>query len=139
MIGVFYTAGGNRWEASELNYEGAFSLIAAVIITIVGVALLRIGKMQGKWRSKLAAALEPTSSAEDSKGNGGRFRFGARMKRFFEKYAMFALPFVTVLREGIEAIVFVAGVSFSAPVTAVPLPVVVGLLVGGLVGWGLYK
>jgi high-affinity iron transporter len=52
---------------------------------------------------------------------------------------MFALPFITVLREGIEAIVFVAGVTFSASATAIPLAVVVGLIVGILVGYILYK
>jgi high-affinity iron transporter len=132
LIGGFYTAGVNKWEVSEYNYEGAFSLIAAVIITIIGAALLRIGKMQEKWRLKLATALE----APVSKGQKGRLNW---FKRFAERYAMFALPFITVLREGIEAIVFVAGVSFSAPATAVPLPVVVGLLAGIVVGYLLYK
>lgn len=84
--------------------------------------------MQEKWRVKLAAAIEAPIVA----GKG-------RVRRFFEKYAMFVLPFVTVLREGIEAIVFLAGVSFSAPATAVPLPVIVGLLVGILVGYIIYK
>lgn len=130
LIGVFYTAGGNRWENSELNYEGAFSLIASVIITAVGVALLRIGKMQEKWRVKLAVALEAPIRTGGRKGV---------IKRFLEKYAMFALPFITVLREGIEAIVFVAGVTFSAPASAVPLPVIVGLLAGAVVGYILYK
>ncbi|KAM7184644.1 plasma membrane iron permease [Naviculisporaceae sp. PSN 640] len=132
IIGVFYTLGTNKWEESELDYEGAFCLIASVIITVVGFALLRIGKMQEKWRVKLAAAMEAPIRT-------GRFSMGRTVKRFFEKYAMFVLPFVTVLREGIEAIVFVAGVSFSASATAVPLPVVVGLAVGGFVGWILYK
>ncbi|POR30920.1 Plasma membrane iron permease, partial [Tolypocladium paradoxum] len=128
LIGVFYTVGSNSWESNENYYEGAFALIASVIITIMGVALLRIGKMQEKWRVKLARSLEAPLKA------GARGCFA----RFAEKYAMFVLPFITVLREGVEAVIFVAGVSFSAPVYAVPLPVVVGLLVGGLVGWLLY-
>ncbi len=61
------------------------------------------------------------------------------VRRFFEKYFMFLLPFITVLREGIEAIVFVAGVTFSAPATSVPLPVIIGLIVGAIVGYILYK
>lgn len=130
LIGVFYTVGTNSWEKNENYYEGAFALFASIIITIMGAALLRIGKMQDKWRVKLAKALEAPLSAGSTRGWLGRA---------LEKYAMFALPFVTVLREGIEAVVFVAGVSFSAPVTAVPLPVIVGLLVGGAVGWVLYK
>ena len=130
LIGTFYTVGANKWDASEYNYEGAFCLIASCIITVVGVALLRVGKMQEKWRVKLAAAVE----AKVYTGN----RHGV-VKRFLEKYFMFILPFITVLREGIEAIVFVAGVTFSAPATSVPLPVVIGLIVGAVVGYILYK
>ncbi|KAF6821672.1 high-affinity iron transporter [Colletotrichum sojae] len=130
LIGVFYKLGRNAWEAHEMYYEGAFSLFAAVIITVMGAALLRIGKMREKWRVKLAKAMESPIKTGVRRG---------WFKHFVEKYAMFVLPFITVLREGIEAIIFIAGVSFSAPATAVPLPVVVGLLVGALVGYLLYK
>ncbi|OAQ73056.1 plasma membrane iron permease [Pochonia chlamydosporia 170] len=129
LIGVFYTVGSNSWDNNENYYEGAFCLFAAVIITVMGGALLRIGKMQEKWRVKLAKAIESPIKA-GSKG---------WIAHWLEKYSMFVLPFITVLREGIEAVVFVAGVTFSAPAYAVPLPVVVGLLVGGIIGWILYK
>ncbi|KAI0479163.1 iron permease-like protein [Xylariaceae sp. FL0804] len=131
LIGAFYTLGRDAWAANEDDYEGAFCLVASLIISVVGAALLRVGKMQEKWRVKLAKALEAPLQT-----GGGR---GAWFKRFAEKYAMFMLPFITVLREGIEAIVFVAGVSFSAPATAVPLPVVIGLIAGALAGYILYK
>lgn len=127
--------GKDAWETNEYNYEGAFALVASIIISLVGAALLRVGKMQEKWRVKLAKALEAPVPGTQRRT---WFRSGW-FKRFAEKYAMFMLPFITVLREGIEAIVFVAGVSFSAPATAVPLPVVVGLAAGGIVGYILYK
>ena len=129
IIAVFYTVGSSAWSSNDLYYEGAFALVASIIITIMGAALLRIGKMQEKWRVKLAKALESPLKA-GSKG---------WLSHFLEKYAMFVLPFITVLREGIEAVVFVAGVSFTAPASAVPLPVVIGLIVGALVGFLLYK
>ncbi|KAI0544229.1 iron permease FTR1/Fip1/EfeU [Xylaria curta] len=132
IIGTFYTVGRNAWDTSEYNYEGAFALVASLIISVIGVALLRVGKVQEKWRVKLAKALEAPVNV------GSQSRLGW-LKRFAEKYAMFILPFITVLREGIEAIVFIAGVSFSAPATAVPLPVVVGLIVGIIVGYVLYR
>ncbi|KAI0901015.1 iron permease FTR1 [Annulohypoxylon nitens] len=131
LIGAFYTLGKDNWATNEYNYEGAFALVASIIISVVGAALLRVGKMQEKWRVKLAKAVEAPVLSGGSR-NGW-------LKRFAEKYAMFVLPFITVLREGIEAIVFVAGVSFSAPATAVPLPVVVGLIAGIIVGYILYK
>ncbi|EHK48958.1 uncharacterized protein TrAtP1_000468 [Trichoderma atroviride] len=130
LIGVFYTVGSNTWDKSEQYYEGAFSLVASIIITIMGAALLRIGKMQEKWRVKLAKAVESPIKVGSSRN---------WVSQVLEKYAMFFLPFITVLREGIEAVVFVAGVTFSAPAYAVPLPVVIGLLVGVVVGYILYK
>ena len=130
LIGVFYTVGSNSWEKNDHYYEGAFCLFASIIITIMGAALLRIGKMQAKWRVKLAKALESPLRKASGKG---------LFKLAVEKYVMFFLPFITVLREGIEAVVFVAGVSFSAPATAIPLPTVVGLIVGCIVGYILYK
>jgi high-affinity iron transporter len=129
LIGAFYRLGSNTWERNEYYYEGAFSLFAAVIITIMGAALLRVGKMQEKWRVKLAKAIDAPIAA---RGMGW-------FERFCEKYAMFILPFITVLREGIEGIIFVAGVSFSTSASSVPLPVVVGLAVGIIVGYLLYK
>ena len=103
MIGAFYTLGRNAWAAYEYDYEGAFALVAVAIITPLGVGLLRVGKMQAKWRLKLAKAMEkPVHTGSTSKI--------AWVKRFAEKYAMFLLPLITVLREGVEAIVFIAGV-----------------------------
>ncbi|KAH7242053.1 iron transporter [Fusarium tricinctum] len=130
IIGIFYILGNDTWADHEYYYEGVFSLISAIIITIMGGALLRVGKMEDKWRAKLAKAIETPVTAHGKR---------AWLVNFFEKYAMFALPFITVLREGIEGIVFVAGVSFSAPASAVPLPVIMGLTLGGLVGYALYR
>jgi hypothetical protein len=44
------------------------------------------------------------------------------------------IHFTTVLGEGLEAAVFIAGVSFSLSVSVLPL-----LIPGGFVGWLLYK
>lgn len=96
----------------------------------MGFSLLRVGRLQEKWRVKLAKALEDPNET-DSKHNW--------MKRWLEKYAMFFLPFITVLREGVEAIVFIAGVSFSVAPTEVPLSVVMGLALGAVVGYVIYR
>ena len=52
---------------------------------------------------------------------------------------MFLLPFVTVLREGLEAVVFIGGVGLSLPATAFPLAVVCGLAAGVAVGYLIYR
>lgn len=52
---------------------------------------------------------------------------------------MFLLPFVTVAREGLEAIVFIGGVGLGLPATSFPLAVMCGLAAGVLVGYFIYR
>ena len=131
MIGAFYGYGVNHFSGTEDIWEGAFSLVASIIITIMGAALLRVSKLQDKWRVKIAQAVE----SKDDRTN----KLGKRFKRFAEKYAMFFLPFITVLREGLEAVVFMGGVSLSLPATSFPLAVVTGLATGVLCGYLIYR
>ncbi|KAK9342599.1 iron permease FTR1/Fip1/EfeU [Lipomyces starkeyi] len=128
FIGTWYTLGTDIWGASEDLWEGILSIVAAIIISIMGLALLRLNKMKEKWRVKIAKALEQSNI----RGKG-------RFRHFMRKYAMAILPFITVLREGVEAIVFVGGVSISSSAKAFPLPVVCGLAAGCVVGYILYK
>lgn len=132
IIGAFYGLGADHWADTEDLWEGIFGLIAALIITIMGAALLRVSKLQDKWRVKIAKALEPRDRTTV-------LTRGGRLKLWAERYAMFMLPFVTVLREGLEAVVFIGGVSLGMPATAFPLAVFCGLLAGSFIGWLLYK
>lgn len=131
LIGTFYGLGKDKWAAAEYYWEAAFAIFASVVISVMGAALLRVSKMQDKWRVKLAKAMEE----KPIKGEGIKKSFS----KWCAKYAMFMLPFVTVLREALEAVVFIAGVSFSAPASSVPLPVICGLLVGIIIGYLIYK
>lgn len=133
MIGAFYGLGTDKWASTEDLWEGIFSLIASLVISVMGAALLRVSKLQEKWRLKLAKAVE----AKNSEHHGAGVR--QKMKVFAEKYAMFSLPFITVLREGLEAVVFIGGVSLGLPATAIPLPAICGLLAGVLIGWLIYR
>ncbi|KAK6465256.1 plasma membrane iron permease [Scheffersomyces coipomensis] len=129
FIGAFYSLKNDIWASSEDLWEGIFCIIATVLITLMGLAMLRVNKMKEKWRVKLAKALikEPTTKF-------GRFKLGYLTK----KYAMFILPFITCLREGLEAVVFVGGVGLSQPASSFPIPVIVGLICGVGVGALLY-
>jgi high-affinity iron transporter len=91
----------------------------------MGLAMLRISTLQAKWKLKIAQIMEE----KEAKG------FAAKSR----KYAMFFLPFITVLREGLEAVVFVGGVSLTEPATAFPIPVIVGIICGVLIGYFIYK
>jgi high-affinity iron transporter len=131
LIAAFYGLRKNRWSSIELIWEGVFSLLASLIIAIMGAALLRVSKLQTKWRVKLARALE----AKDNRAE----RAGKRFKNWGEKYAMFMLPFVTIMREGLEAVVFIGGVSLSVPAASIPLAVVTGLAGGVVIGYIIYR
>jgi len=52
---------------------------------------------------------------------------------------MFLLPFITVLREGLEAVVFIGGVGLGLPATSFPIPVLCGLIAGCAIGYLIYK
>ena len=62
--------------------------------------MLRVNKMKEKWRIKIAQAL---LNVPEKKLD--RFKLGYLTK----KYCFFILPFVTCIREGLEAVVFVRG------------------------------
>ncbi|KAJ5579621.1 uncharacterized protein N7459_005606 [Penicillium hispanicum] len=131
MIGAFYGLGTDTFSSTEDIWEGVLAIISSLIISIMGAALLRVSKLQDKWRVKLAKALEQQQDTNVSRKG--------RVKRWLERYAMFVLPFVTVLREGLEAIVYVGGVGLGLPATSFPLAVFCGLLAGIAVGYIIYK
>lgn len=130
IIGAFYGLGLDHYSGTENIWEGVFALVASIIIAIMGAALLRVSKLQAKWRVKLAKALESKDA-----GVG----FNQRFKIWCQKYIMFILPFVTVLREGLEAVAFISGVAISLPATSIPLPTVVGLIAGFAASYIIYR
>lgn len=107
MIGAFYGLESAAFSKSEYIWEGVFSLLATIIITLMGAALLRVNKMKETWHAKIALAMEKRDKSAP------KLKFGARFKRFNEKYVMFMLPFITVLREGLEAVVFIGKLQFT--------------------------
>ncbi|WFD32007.1 hypothetical protein MSPP1_003049 [Malassezia sp. CBS 17886] len=78
-------------------------------------------KPKSKWRMILGIFLRPFEG--DAKG----------------PTAIFLIPLVTTLREGLEAVVFIGGVSLGLPASSIPLPAIVGLLCGFLVGVIVFK
>ncbi|KAG0311401.1 high-affinity iron permease [Dissophora globulifera] len=115
----------NLWAASEGIWVGCFSLVAVLMITVMGVAMLRTNQMQDKWKYKLAKAMDD----ENARGLSNQSR----------KYALFLLPLVTVLREGLEAVVFIGGVTFDAEPQSIPAAVIAGALLGMLIGFAIYR
>lgn len=137
FIGAYYGLSNDVFGSTEDLWEGIFSLIATVMISVMGLAMLRLNKMQAKWRVKIAKSLvqSPKYNADGKKKRWQGLGF------LMKKYCMFILPMVTVLREGLEAVVFVAGAGTTttgSQASAFPLPVIVGLICGLAVGFFIF-
>lgn len=70
FIVVWYKFASNLWAKSEDLWEGCFSIIACLLITVMSLAMLKVGRLQEKWRTKLTKAfpaeeLDDETSSED--------------------------------------------------------------------------
>lgn len=129
FIAVYYTVLNDLWGNYEDIWEGAFSLVAVLMITIMGLAMLKTERMQEKWKVKLALAMAKKEDGETK----------STIKEKMQKYAFFFLPFITVLREGLEAVVFIGGVSLGISGKSIPIAAIMGMFCGALVGFVIYR
>ncbi|TFY61301.1 hypothetical protein EVJ58_g4595 [Rhodofomes roseus] len=123
FIAVWFTQAADLWANTEDLWEGIFSLIASVIIFIMGVTMLKMDRAKAKWRIKLQRAFSGEHVDRNTKAG---------------KWVLFVLPCITVLREGMEAVIFVGGVSLGQQATSIPIAAVVGLICGLIVGYLIY-
>ncbi|CAK9435437.1 uncharacterized protein LODBEIA_P01640 [Lodderomyces beijingensis] len=144
ILAVFYIIGSDLWAVSEKYWEGTFSIIASLIISVMGVEILRVSKMQQKWKAKLARLVQ-SSSFYPGSSNSSTTRTGTtwidRIRLWTEKYNLLILPFVTTLREGLEAIVFVGGIGINenTSVWAIVNSALLAIMVGSVIGFILYR
>lgn len=82
--------------------------------------MLRFMNYEKKWAAKLEDA-----AAKIDVGRGNQ-------------WSIFLLAFTAVFREGVESVIFLAGVSTTTSWTAIPLAGIVGVLIGLAVGFALY-
>ncbi|GAA6058642.1 hypothetical protein JCM10212_004053 [Sporobolomyces blumeae] len=130
FIAVFFTSLKDLWGRSEDLYEGIFCLIASILIFFMAAGMLKIDRSKIRWKHKFAAAFnkEGEAAATDSERRDGKKG----------KWSLFVLPLVTILREGLEAVVFVGGVSLGQSAKSIPLAAIVGLLAGLAVGFAIF-
>jgi len=124
FIAVWFTKASDLWAKSEELWEGIFELVACIMIFVMGITMLKMDRAKAKWRVKLQRAF-----------SGKRVDAGAKSG----KWVLFILPLITVLREGMEAVVFVGGVSLGQPATSIPLAAIVGLICGLVCGFLIYS
>ncbi|OCH87145.1 iron permease FTR1 [Obba rivulosa] len=123
FIAVWFTQASNLWAKSEEIWEGTFEVIAALIIFVMGITMLKMDRAKAKWRVKLMRAF--AGKHVDREARTG-------------KWVLFILPLITVLREGMEAVIFVGGVSLGQPAVSIPIAAIVGLVCGFIVGYLIY-
>lgn len=113
-------------------------------ILIMGLAFLRLPHAQTKWRLKLLAAYKGKHESDnaidegeedESNGEAGLISRRGKSKRGKGgRMILFGLPFITVLREGLEGVVFLGGIGLSESPPAVAGGALFGAIVGGLIG-----
>ena len=83
----------------------------------MGIAFLKMDRARIKWRLKLSSAFEKSQSkaVAHHRAEDGTLTGDEKKGASGGKWALFMLPFVTVLREGLEAVVFVGGASITMP------------------------
>lgn len=142
ILGVFYIVGSDLWSVTEHYWEGTFSIVASIIISVMGVKILRVNKMQEKWKRKLLDIITKSDYLNKAiQRHHKSATWGDRIAVWNEKYSMFILPFVTTLREGMEAIVFIGGIGINedTSVWAIVNSTVSAIAIGLVVGILLYR
>lgn len=126
FIIVFYVTKNSVFSgAGKSIFKGYVNLLASFLIALLGFAMLRFMNYEKKWARKLKAA-HLRSQQRQMEGQKTT------------NWAIFLLCFSAVFREGIEAVVFLAGVSTTTSVTAIPIAAVVGIICGLACGFILF-
>eukprot|EP00904_Undaria_pinnatifida_P006939 jgi/Undpi1/3375/HiC_scaffold_15.g06748.m1 len=124
FIIAFYETNEQFFKGNtEYIVEAILMITAAFIITILSASMLKIAHMREKWERKLQAGMKKA----EEKGSDLRYSY------------MFWLPFMAVFREGIETVIFLAGTSSNYEAKAIPIPGLLGIIVGLLVGWFIFR
>jgi high-affinity iron transporter len=118
---VFYLANTQLLDAkASAIFKGCICWVASLLITIVAFAMLKFYNLERKWRRKLE--------------NGASRSTTARSQR----WSMFLLAGSATLREGIESVLFLTGVSAGSSVKSVIIPGLLGIIIGALCGLAIY-
>jgi high-affinity iron transporter len=64
VIGAFYSFGKDSFSKAEDIWEGVFSLVSSIVITIMGEALLRVNKLKETWSGELRRAFEASADSQ---------------------------------------------------------------------------
>ncbi|KAJ3308430.1 high-affinity iron permease [Boothiomyces sp. JEL0838] len=115
---------------NELLWEGILGTVACVFITITAFAILKTQDLKDKLHRKLQARIDQAQQenidCEITKFNGTVYMF-------------FWISFLSVVREGLEAVVFMGGVAVSEPASSIPIAAASGVLIGLALGYVIHR
>lgn len=132
-----------RPETPEKDVEEGTSSPKQEIHQVADVPHLEVGASEktpaSEHGSVVPPILEAASPAPKQKKHSwlSSFNLFSRFNR--GSLTLFMIPFITTLREGLEGVVFIGGVSLSLPATSIPLPAIVGIIVGLAIGFAIFK
>ncbi|GMK55411.1 hypothetical protein CspeluHIS016_0204670 [Cutaneotrichosporon spelunceum] len=135
---VFYKFAHDLWQDAENLWEGIWCGVAAILILVMGIAFLRLPHARTKWRLKLLQAVEGAAGVDQksSSTRRGNRKMGARAAR---GWILFGLPFITVLREGLEGVVFLGGIGLTGSPLSIFTGAVAGFVIGGVLAVTLFN
>jgi high-affinity iron transporter len=118
---IYYAAQNAVFSGrGKVVFESFLFLVASYLITVLGFAMLKVKGYEQKWELKLRGATMASAQSKSARS------------------AVFLLAFTTTLREGLECVVFIAGTSGGVDAKSIPLPALVGIIMGTAVGVILY-
>eukprot|EP00882_Tetradesmus_deserticola_P007742 GHRQ01008152.1.p1 GENE.GHRQ01008152.1~~GHRQ01008152.1.p1 ORF type:complete len:469 (+),score=258.99 GHRQ01008152.1:358-1764(+) len=129
---VYYLASARLFQGNgKLIFQGVISYLAVILITYLGFAMMRFGNLEQKYMRKLdGATRQALEKVAASDSDAAQHRS--------QGWSVFILAATAVLREGIESIIFLAGVGSNTSFKALPLACLAGLIVGLAVGFIIY-
>ncbi|RLV90391.1 Iron transporter FTH1 [Spathaspora sp. JA1] len=144
ILTVFYVLGNDLWSVAEHYWEGTFSIFASIIISVMGIKILRVSKMQEKWKYKLGEVFHRSGYLNAPSRSTIRKQdesWTVKIEVLAEKYNMLILPFVTTLREGMEAIVFLGGIGINENTSVLALvnSAIAAIVIGSTIGFIMYR
>eukprot|EP00403_Amphidinium_massartii_P024334 CAMPEP_0178392490 /NCGR_PEP_ID=MMETSP0689_2-20121128/11705_1 /TAXON_ID=160604 /ORGANISM="Amphidinium massartii, Strain CS-259" /LENGTH=483 /DNA_ID=CAMNT_0020013065 /DNA_START=139 /DNA_END=1590 /DNA_ORIENTATION=+ len=122
---VYDTMEGDTLRA----FDGTMMIVTCIILTFLAVSFYKMIYVRDvyelKLRRRIADSLESTRQALEE----------GKDVAFSKKRAFFVLAFTTGLREGLESIVFLAGVITDLDdLSSLPIPIISALILARLVG-----
>lgn len=166
LIAIFVTIKSNAFDSasdSEKVFEGTLLLFSSILVTVFGLGMskmfnnmnAKVGRKITKISKSLTGAAGVRTEEDIAQGTDEIMRdpetgelidpnspeavAAAKKARSKIAWGVLSVTFFAVVREGLECIVFLAGLTSSYPPQSMPIPAIMGVLTGCFVGMLFYR